>query len=1054
VCWEPISLLLPCSWKQSVDIEAVRGRLTAVERELVRIRKIPHVNMVTDIVESQVAATAMRGGSYRMSKADAIFELAYEAAELKDRLFLADADKDLHRVFCEAEGVEVTVSMHGGYPQRLPREKAFVMLDSEINRIVAAQVTREIIDDILEWMREGWHFGETPSRVAAAGNLMQLKHQHAQNKAKALGVKGTITGGFEDGDEIIDGTKNGSPTKKTRRAGGGVRFDDDEEGKDGEGKKPGSDVTVLPSAVRPSEGVSSTAIIYTLTGPAARARQADEERNYVPVFYSPEATLARAQAQAAYKNEQRGLAIAPNWEKPGIGVDPIRGILAQVKPPKPLLDAAMRAAQEGMQQAAAQGDAAAAATLSGGAGGATTTLAAVPPNPPSNQYAEMGAYGGYSDNFDDMGPYGGAPAGGRGHGGSPLRTASAFAPGPGGGGLHVNVPPSMPPAAPPRAGAGAGGSSSYALSAPDPNSMALVPYGPGGGPSDPSIGPAIDIDLPMAPTGDGMASRAKKLGTGVRVPLEQQWRTMATTIKARGELIDAEMPGQAVQTLMDLTQSTMKMGAFLMALQFFKAMNGLAKLKKMLSGDEESRSIYMSLQQLKRREEERQAKAALEEEEEYMTPDGQIVKRKKQPRKFGDGKDDTKDSLVKALAGDTNWGYAKQLEIANRAAVHRKAMKMVAETKAAAGFALKAARLAAEAEDLKQARIKHEQKKKRKFHAACTIQRVYRAWRERKKVASELYERHLQIERDKLELASAIKIQRVFRGFMARVAAADYKAELAEFLRFVRDKQAEDVVKAYYDANVFEGAERAFRQGLANTVADKQKLKLRAERNLDESQIVERAAEADYEGKSTWFNGKQFFGILRRREKEKKMKAELAKLNDPRLKALAGFGPDPLVAAGLKTAEEAEAEKAKREKAEADKKKKEEAAEKKKKETPAAEVAGDTLPAILSPKVPLKGEKMIKEYDRTWTKHVKGLAGSMLPPLGGSGKASASVLPKKDDPLANKTKAFDLVAASNKGGTTAVGDGGTAISVTNIGPVAAPGVSGKVKLSSTGQTEY
>ncbi len=112
-----------------------------------------------------------------MSKADAIFELAYEAAELKDRLFLADADKDLHRVYCEAQGVEVTLSLHGGYPQRLPREKAFMMLDSEINRIVAAQVTRDIIDDILEWMREGWHFGETHSRVAAAGNLAQLKHQ-------------------------------------------------------------------------------------------------------------------------------------------------------------------------------------------------------------------------------------------------------------------------------------------------------------------------------------------------------------------------------------------------------------------------------------------------------------------------------------------------------------------------------------------------------------------------------------------------------------------------------------------------------------------------------------------------------------------------------------------------------------------------------------------------------------------------------------------------------------------------------------------------------------
>ena len=42
---------------------------------------------------------------------------------------------------------------------------------------------------------------------------------------------------------------------------------------------------------------------------------------------------------------------------------------------------------------------------------------------------------------------------------------------------------------------------------------------------------------------------------------------------------------------------------------------------------------------------------------------------------------------------------------------------------------------------------------------------------------------HLPSEREKLELASTIKIQRVWRGYMARVAAEDYKAELAEFLR-------------------------------------------------------------------------------------------------------------------------------------------------------------------------------------------------------------------------------------------------------------------------------
>ena len=48
-------------------------------------------------------------------------------------------------------------------------------LEREHNRYVAMVVASDIVDDALEWMLEGWHFGERESRYSVAGYVPSLK---------------------------------------------------------------------------------------------------------------------------------------------------------------------------------------------------------------------------------------------------------------------------------------------------------------------------------------------------------------------------------------------------------------------------------------------------------------------------------------------------------------------------------------------------------------------------------------------------------------------------------------------------------------------------------------------------------------------------------------------------------------------------------------------------------------------------------------------------------------------------------------------------------------
>ena len=55
------------------------------------------------------------------------------------------------------------------FHQTMWRGDALEALNIEANRVIAGQVCVGVIDDVLDWMLEGWVFGERPSSLAVAG---------------------------------------------------------------------------------------------------------------------------------------------------------------------------------------------------------------------------------------------------------------------------------------------------------------------------------------------------------------------------------------------------------------------------------------------------------------------------------------------------------------------------------------------------------------------------------------------------------------------------------------------------------------------------------------------------------------------------------------------------------------------------------------------------------------------------------------------------------------------------------------------------------------------
>ena len=160
----------PCKWKSTLDVAEVMKRKEQLSDEMNYIRKHPEML----VLDSQVALSAQRGGSTRFKREDLVHELMWESRELERRMKLNGIDKELHDCYAtRKEYMEVRV-LHG-YSTLLWTGNARRALEREHNKLVATTTASDVVDDILEWMLEGWYFGERESTQIVAGYVPSLK---------------------------------------------------------------------------------------------------------------------------------------------------------------------------------------------------------------------------------------------------------------------------------------------------------------------------------------------------------------------------------------------------------------------------------------------------------------------------------------------------------------------------------------------------------------------------------------------------------------------------------------------------------------------------------------------------------------------------------------------------------------------------------------------------------------------------------------------------------------------------------------------------------------
>lgn len=127
-----------------------------------------------EVVESTLPNSVRRDGITKFRRVDLIEVLIFERNQLRHLLKLHFIDQELHEANRTSKDHIESFALHG-YRTFLWTKDAQVALEREHNRLVARLVATEIADDILEWMLEGWHFGQRRSQHKVVGNVPSIK---------------------------------------------------------------------------------------------------------------------------------------------------------------------------------------------------------------------------------------------------------------------------------------------------------------------------------------------------------------------------------------------------------------------------------------------------------------------------------------------------------------------------------------------------------------------------------------------------------------------------------------------------------------------------------------------------------------------------------------------------------------------------------------------------------------------------------------------------------------------------------------------------------------
>lgn len=157
--------------------------------ELDRIR----MDKESTLFESYVCRSAMEGGNRVFRREDMVDELKNEMNSINRQLELDNIDKELHDVYASRKEY-VTVKHLHGYEMTMWTNNARIALLARTKHLVGHIVAEQVIDGILDWMHEGWYFGETKIETTIRGyvpsinkdNLIQTREDSVRHLPQAM----------------------------------------------------------------------------------------------------------------------------------------------------------------------------------------------------------------------------------------------------------------------------------------------------------------------------------------------------------------------------------------------------------------------------------------------------------------------------------------------------------------------------------------------------------------------------------------------------------------------------------------------------------------------------------------------------------------------------------------------------------------------------------------------------------------------------------------------------------------------------------------------------
>lgn len=127
-----------------------------------------------EVIETTLPLSVQRDGVTSFRKTELIEDLTCEQNNIRHTLKLHFVDQELHDAHRTSSEHFECVALHG-YRTYLWTADARVALEREHNRLVARLVATDIVHNILDWMLEGWHFGERPSRHKVVGYVPSMQ---------------------------------------------------------------------------------------------------------------------------------------------------------------------------------------------------------------------------------------------------------------------------------------------------------------------------------------------------------------------------------------------------------------------------------------------------------------------------------------------------------------------------------------------------------------------------------------------------------------------------------------------------------------------------------------------------------------------------------------------------------------------------------------------------------------------------------------------------------------------------------------------------------------